>query len=210
MATSSPATLASRRARTSGRRRIDDTRRDQLLRRLEELILADGFADLTVDELAAQLQCSKSTLYAIASGKERLVTVVLRHFFRDAAVRIEDRVATISDPTDRIGLYLALVGEEMRKMSRECHMDMVSNDATYEIWALNAHASAHRVREFIREGVDAGKFRGVHAEFVGESVNVLVDGIQHGEFLARTGLTSGEAYTELSDLVLAALTNKNR
>jgi hypothetical protein len=92
-------------------------------------------------------------------------------------------------------------------MSQACHVDMVSHDGTFEIWALNARASAHRVREFISDGVTAGRFRGVHAEFVGESVSLLIDGIQHGELLKRTGLTSGEDYRELSGLVLAALTN---
>jgi AcrR family transcriptional regulator len=206
----SAATLATRRVRGAGRRRLDEGRRDELLTRLEQLILAEGFANLTVDELASRLQCSKSTLYAIASGKERLVTTALKHFFKAAAARIEARVETISDPADRIGTYLASVGDEMRKMSQACHLDMVSHDANFEIWALNAHASAQRVREFIRDGVAAGRFRGMHAEFVGESVSLLVDGIQHGELLERTGLSSGEAYSELSELVLAALTNTTR
>lgn len=206
-APSSPGTLASRRAKNSGRRRVDESRRDELLARLEALILADGFAGLTIDEIASRLQCSKSTLYAIASSKERLVTMVLKHFFRNAAARIEDRVATITDPADRIATYLASVGDEMGQMSRTCHVDMVSDDATFEIWALNARASAQRVREFISDGVAAGRFRGVHAEFVGESVGLLIDGIQHGELLERTGLSSGEAYRELGGLVLAALTN---
>ncbi|MFI0354948.1 hypothetical protein [Actinomadura sp. 9N407] len=138
------------------------------------------------------------------------MTTALKHFFKTAAARIEDRVETISDPTDRIGTYLASVGDEMRKMSQTCHLDMVSPDATFEIWALNARASAQRVREFIRDGVAAGRFRGMHAEFVGESVSLLVDGIQHGELLERTGLSSGEAYSELGELVLAALTNTTR
>jgi hypothetical protein len=47
----------------------------------------------------------------------------------------------------------------------------------------------------------------VHAQFVGESVGLLVDGIQHGDLLERTGLSSGDAYRELSGLVLATLTN---
>ena len=92
-------------------------------------------------------------------------------------------------------------------MSPACHVDMVSDEATYEIWALNARASAQRVREFINEGVAAGRFRSVHAQFVGESVGLLVDGIQHGDLLERTGLSSGDAYRELSALVLATLTN---
>lgn len=173
-------------------------------------MLSEGFAHLTMDELATRMQCSKSTLYAVAAGKDRVVLTVLKHFFREAAARIEERVATITEPAERIAAYLASVGDEMSRMSRKCHVDMVADDATFEVWALNARASALRVREFIGDGVAAGKFRGVHAEFVGEAVSLLVDGIQHGELLERTNLSSGEAYSQLSELVLAALTNMSR
>jgi AcrR family transcriptional regulator len=199
--------LASLQPARRPRRRVDDARRDELLQRLQDLVLAEGFARLTVDDLAARLQCSKSTLYAISSSKEYLVTIAVRHFFRDATAHVEERVAGISDPAQRIAAYLAAVGAEMRRMSPACYEDMVSHDATSGIYAVNSAAAARRVREYIHEGIDAGRFRPLHAEFVGEAVGLLIDGIQHGQLLARTGLSSGDAFTELSDLVLAALTN---
>jgi len=189
------------------RRRINVARRQELLRRLQDLVLAEGFALLTVDDIAARMQCSKSTLYALSSSREYLVTTAVKHFFRDATARIEDRIAGIGDPAERIAVYLAAVGTEMRRMSPACYADMVSHDSTSGIYAVNSAAAARRVREFIREGIDAGMFRPVHAEFVGEAVGLLIDGIQHGQLLARTGLSSGDAFTELSDVVLAALTN---
>lgn len=66
--------------------------------RVQDLVLAEGFARLTVDDLAARLQCSKSTLYAVSSSKGYLVTKALRHFFRDATSRIEAQVAEMADP----------------------------------------------------------------------------------------------------------------
>lgn len=196
-------------AQVKGRRHIDDARREQLLNQVQEIVLAEGFARLTVDDIAARLQCSKSTLYAVSSSKEHLVVSALRHFFRDATARTEERIAQVTDPSRRIATYLAGVGTEMRKMSRACYEDMVTNDATSEIYAVNSAAAARRVREHIHDGVADGTFRAVHAEFVGEAVSLLIDGIQHGELLSRTGLSSGDAFTELSDLVLAALTNKS-
>lgn len=193
----------------SARRRIDHARRDQLLQRIQDLVLAEGFARLTVDDLAARLQCSKSTLYAISSSKEHLVTTAIRHFFRDAAATIEERVAGVADPAERIAAYLAGVGAEMRRLSPDCYDDMVAHDSTRGIYAVNSAAAARRVRELIGDGIRTGRFRPVHAEFVGEAVGLLIDGIQHGELLARTGLSSGDAFTELSDLVLSALTNKS-
>ncbi|HWC84459.1 MAG TPA: TetR/AcrR family transcriptional regulator [Pseudonocardiaceae bacterium] len=201
--------LASLRTTNRRKRRIDEDRRAQLLGHIREIVLDEGFADLTVDQLAARLQCSKSTLYAISSSKEFLVTTAVKHFFRDAAAAVERRVAGVADPSERIAAYLAAVGDQMRRMSPACYQDMVVQDSTREIYAINSAAAARRVREFIREGVAEGYFRALHAEFVGEAVSLLIDGIQHGQLLIRTGLSSGDAYGELSDLVLAALTNRS-
>lgn len=188
-------------------RRMPEARREELLQRLEDLILVEGFAHLTVDDVASRLQCSKSTLYGIAASKEQLVAAAVRHFFREATERIEGKVAPITDPAQRIATYLAGVGTEMRRMSPQCYGDMVSSAPTAEIYAKNSLAAARRVGEFIQTGIAAGAFRAVNAEFVGASVSLLIDGIQHGELLERTGLSSGDAFTELANLVLDALTD---
>jgi hypothetical protein len=82
---------------------------------------------------------------------------------------------------------------------------MTASETAGMIYQLNARASARRVRELIHEGVKAKMLRPVHAEFVAESVGLLIDGIMHGQLLERTGLSSGDAYHELSTLVLQAM-----
>ena len=209
MAPAPRADLASFRATARRGRHLDSARRDELLTRLQELVLSEGFARLTVDDLATRLHCSKSTLYAISSSREYLVATAIRHFFRDATTSIEDSVRGISDPAARIAVYLAGVGIQMRRMSPACYADMVSSDLTAEIYSVNSAAAACRVREMIHQGVELRAFRAVHAAFVGETVALLIDGIQHGVLLERTGLSSGDAYAELGHLVLAALLNKD-
>lgn len=187
---------------------MDAERRASVVRQLEELLLREGFSGLTVDSMAARLQCSKSTLYAVASSKEQLVAAAIRNFFREATERIERRIAGIEDPRERIAVYLASIGTEMSRMSAQCYSDMTSTEVTWEIYRLNSRAAAERVRQFVDEGVRAGAFRQVHADFVAVAVSVLIDSIQDGELLARTGLSSGAAYGELSALVLSALAHR--
>lgn len=190
------------------RRRVDEQRREAVLLELENLLLREGFSRLTVNGMAARLQCSKSTLYAIASSKEQLVAAAIRNFFREATERIETKIAGIEDPRERIPVYLASIGAEMSRMSVACYADMTATDVTWEIYRVNSRAAAERVRHFVQEGVKAGAFRRVHADFVSEVVGVVIDSIQHGELLSRTGLTSGDAYGELSALVLNALEHR--
>lgn len=180
-------------------------RRDEILQHLEELFLGEGFGDLTVDDIAAELQCSKSTLYGVASSKEQLVIATLKRFFQQATDAIEARLAEVEDPRERIATYLASVGGQMRRMSRDCYDDMVDFEGTEDIYRLNTRACARRVRELIQEGVQAGTFRPIHAEYVGESVGLLIEGIMDGRLIDRTGLTPGDAYAELSTLVLNVL-----
>jgi AcrR family transcriptional regulator len=191
--------------RLSGRRGASD-RTEALLQQLEDLFLDLGFADLTVDALAKKLQCSKSTLYAIEPSRDQLVVAVVKHFFRHAAARIEAKVAEIHDPRDRVAIYLAGVGEEMRRMSPTCYADMVAFGTTRGIYDHNSRVAARRVQEMIRDGITSGAFRPLHAEFVGQAVSLLIEGIQQGALLDRTGLSSGDAFGELAELVLAALT----
>ncbi|MGB3699324.1 MAG: helix-turn-helix domain-containing protein, partial [Gordonia sp. (in: high G+C Gram-positive bacteria)] len=48
-------------------------RRLELFDEIVALFLAEGFGRLTLDELAARLHCSKSTLYTLAGSKDQLV-----------------------------------------------------------------------------------------------------------------------------------------
>jgi AcrR family transcriptional regulator len=181
-----------------------------MLQALEDLVLVEGFARLSMDDLASRLHSSKSTLYGLASSREQLVIAVVRHFFKEATARIEAEVAPVADAPTKIAIYLAAVGAEMRRMSPVCYGDMLSYEPTRGIYERNSLAAANRVREFIQEGVLAGTFRVVSGEFVGAAVALLIDGIQHGELLERTGLSSGDAFTELSTFVLSALTNTDQ
>lgn len=203
-------TRAQARSRSTNRRRMDADRRDEILQRVEQLILAEGFASLTIDDIAARLRCSKSTLYAVASSREQLVIAAIKRFLRVRAQTIEDRVAAVDGGAPkRIATYLTSIRDGMADMSRACYDDMRDFEATDELYRMNADASAAKVRALIQEGLADGTFRPVHAEFVGEAVALLIDGIMRGAFLERIGMSDGEAYGELGGLILLALTNES-
>lgn len=188
---------------------MSDERRDELLQRLEDLLLAEGFSALGVDDIAASLKCSKATLYAIASSKEQLVISVVKHFFGTAAAKIERAVELEDDPQRRITTYLTGVGAAMRRNSPTFYRDMVAFAPTAQIYSRNSQTAARRVRELIEDGVATGVFRDVHGVFAAQLVTLAIDGIQSGELLESTGLSSGDAFTELGDLLLDGLNSNN-
>jgi len=187
------------------RRRVDQGRRSELLVALEDLLLREGFTNLTVDDMARRLRCSKATLYSVASSKEQLVIALTKHFFRQATEDIEQAVGAVEDPRLRISTYLAGVGTAMSRCSPVFYADMVSYAPTADVYAANSDAAARRVRELIDSGVRAGTLRAVDGTFAGQLVALAIEGIQSGALLSPTGLSAGQAYTEMADLLLHGL-----
>ncbi|HVV11688.1 TetR/AcrR family transcriptional regulator [Amycolatopsis sp.] len=184
------------------------SRQRALLAELEELFLAEGFIHFTLDDLAAKMHCSKSTLYALAPSKEQLAVRVVAHFFKGAAELMEERIAGLTDAREIIGTYLAGIAEYLNRASAEFMRDINDFAPARSAYELNSRAAAGRIRTFIAKGVDDGVFRNVHAKLIAEMAGVLIEGIQTGVVGSRTGVSDAEAFTALSELLLDGLTSR--
>ena len=180
-------------------------RREQLFDALEELMLAEGFAHFTLDDLAARLHCSKRTLYALAGSKEQLVRAAVVHFFRGATERVEAALAAQADPRRRVGTYLGAVATELAPASPRFVDDVAAFPPAAEVYARNTRAAARRVQQLVDEGVEAGVFRDVHTGFVADVVTSVMVRIQQRRVAAATGLDDAEAYARLAELLLHGL-----
>jgi len=183
------------------RARRGAARRDQLLDGLIEIFLAEGFAEFGLDDLAARLRCSKSTLYAVAPSKEQLITTVVRAFFRRSTARVEAAVRTEQDATARIRSYLLAISDELAPASAAFHADVEAFSPTRELYAQNTTAAASRVTRLVAEA--AGPDRPVNADFLGAVAAEVMPAIQQGRIRGRTGLDDAAAYHALADLISA-------
>jgi AcrR family transcriptional regulator len=200
-----PETRERRPRRSPRRRHVDTARMEELLAQASDIVLTEGFTSVTMDELAQRLACSKATLYSLAGTKEQLVQAITRRFFITAADEIERAVAAESDPRQRIRTYLAGVGTAMRRHSPAFYDDMVNYEPTARIYRKNSATAARRVHELIDDGVRAGAFRNVNGTFAAQVVAVAIDALQSGALLDSTGLSAGDAFSELGDLLLDGL-----
>ena len=181
------------------------TRRDELLDELVGLVLTDGFAALTLDELARRLHCSKSTLYGIAASKEQLVVAAVKRFFQRATAAVEERAARPADHREQISAYLLAVAEQLQPASPQFFADVAAFAPAREIYERNTRSAAGRVRQLVDQGVAAGTIRPVHAAFVGAAVAQVMDAIHRGDIRTGTGLDDAAAYRALADLVVAGV-----
>lgn len=180
-------------------------RRTELFDALVALFLAEGFAHLTLDEIAARLRCSKSTLYTLAASKEQLVTAATKHFFRTATQTVEERVAASDGARDRVTAYLQTVGEALDPASDRFMADLDAFAPARAIYEQNTRIAARRVQELIAAGVAAGEFRDVHAAFAAEVVATMMVRIQQRAVRDRTGLEDAAAYRELAAIVTGGI-----
>ncbi|MDR7301473.1 TetR/AcrR family transcriptional regulator [Haloactinomyces albus] len=184
-------------------------RRADLLDRLCDLFLAEGFAHFTLDDLAARLRCSKSTLYTLAGSKEQLSVRVVGHYFKGATASVERRVAGVSDVRSWMRAYLEAASEALLPASRRFIEDMAANPATRATYEANARAAAEQIRSAVKAGVRDGVFREVDAALVGEMVGLTITAIQRGEIGERTGLSDSEAFAALSQFLLGGLSTRS-
>lgn len=180
-------------------------RRLELFDALVELFLAEGFAHLTLDEIAARLRCSKSTLYTLADSKEQLVRAATVHFFRRAARQVEQRLSEITGAHRRIMGYLEAVGATLNGASEQFITDMSAFGPAREVYEQNTRIAAARARELIDEGVAAGEFRPVNAAFAGDVAATMMARIQQGGVREAIGLADAQAYRELAAILTDGL-----
>lgn len=182
------------------------TRRQvELLGQLVTLMSAEGFADFTLDDLAARLRCSKTTLYALAPTKHELVVQVVTEYFRGAAPAIQPRVDAAGEPAAKVEAYLLGVADYLAPLSRAFLDDMAAFAPTAAVYRRNTAIAAEYIRELIADGIASGAFRAVRADFVAEVVVIAMHEIRNGEMFARLEMSDAEAYAELASLVLHSL-----
>jgi AcrR family transcriptional regulator len=182
----------------------NSARREELLNGLIRIFLAEGFAGFSVEDLAVRLQCSKSTLYAVAPSKEQLIAAVVRAFFRRSTERVEARLAAENDPPSRIGVYLDAIAAELAPASAAFYADMDSFAPAREIYSQNIAIAARQVQDLVRDAEQPG--RPVDAVFIGAVAAQVMESIQQGQMQTLTSLDDAAAYQALADLIVAGLT----
>ncbi len=180
-------------------------RRTELFDALVDLFLAEGFAQVTLGDMAARLRCSKSTLYTLATSKEQLVRVATVHFFRRATEQVEAQIASVPNARERITAYLSAVGTALQGASGQFMADLDAFPPAREVYETNTRIAARRVKEMIDEGVAAGAFRDVHAAFAGDLAATMMVRIQQRAVRDTTGLDDAAAYRELAAILTSGI-----
>jgi len=181
---------------------VPDSRRlRQILKDLEAIVHQEGFLHLTMNDIAARLRCSHVTLYRLAEGRselfERLVELYLARA-RDSGRR---RFSDASTWPDRLIGYLSAGAEAARDTSFTFLRDLQNFPGGRRALLVHQERRVADLETIVTQGVKAGAFNKVNSAVAADILFVSMRRFIEPEFLAKVGLTMGEAMDEVYKLI---------
>lgn len=89
-------------------------RQREILDELEKLFAVEGFGDLTMAEIAAEVNCSLRTLYGISPSKEELVLAVVDRRLRRIGRAAMEPLRVSMSPLEALRAYLQTANEAVQ------------------------------------------------------------------------------------------------
>ncbi len=190
---------------TDPQARAISKRGEELLDALETIILAEGFRQLSVSDIASRLSCSKRTLYELATSRNELVLRVLSRFFERLRRDADHASADADDPCQQVYDYLQVGVRAAERLRPAAVADIQDWAPARAIWQDHVAQRVAGLRRIIERGIAGGAFRGIQPAFVAEIVFAGINRVREPDFYAATDLTVSEAFDELYRLLLLAL-----
>jgi AcrR family transcriptional regulator len=187
----------------SGNRRSD--RRQQLLNGLETIFLEEGFRNVTVEELASRLRCSRQTLYRVAPSKPEIFLAVLDRFLSRIRAEGRENARSRCDPMQRVEALLEPGITATVPASRRFTEDVDGYEPARLLLAEHQRERMRLLREIVDDGISRGAFSGFHAHLVAEVMVAAVGRVSRPDFLAEAQLSMSEAFDECSRLIRLGL-----
>jgi AcrR family transcriptional regulator len=182
-------------------------RHREVLDHLEALFLQDGFAGVSVRELAAHVGCSRRTLYELAPSKDDLVLIVLDRFLHRVGRDALDKIDGSATFAQQIAAYFR-GGLELQRQTRVFAEDLADEPAARRLFDRH-YAYVMEVTEgLVEQGVASGEFRPVSPPIV---AGVLAGSglfFNQADVLADTPADFESIVDALLDIVLVSLTRQ--
>jgi AcrR family transcriptional regulator len=189
------------------RERALTDRQRELLDQMEHLF-AGGFATLTMAELAARLNCSLRTLYALAPSRDELVLVVVDRNLWRVGRAARDALRADLAPLDAVRAYLEAATVAVSDWTEAFARDLAAVPAAQEL--KDGHNEY--LFDVARTLLDLAMERGDIADVDTAAVARVLAGL--GRFFSRPRVISGlesspkEAADQVVDLVLRGLRSR--
>jgi AcrR family transcriptional regulator len=183
----------------------------ELLDALEEWIVTDGFASLTIEKMVARLKCSRSTLYGVAPSREELVLVIIDRRLRRIGAMKRDRLAALDSPAEKIRVLIGSQDLQIQSTSIRFMEDVARTPAVQRLIGDHLRYGVAQLQDLIQEGISSGTFRsGANSRVVAHAIDAALQRIQDPVVLRESGRSFDEASADIATLFLDGLVQSRR
>ena len=179
---------------------------------LDELgrLFDKGFVDVTMAELASQLNCSLRTLYGLAEGRNELVLMVVDRNLRKVGRAANRAIVDDMSALDAVKAYLSAANIAVQDTTPEFADDMAS---MAEGLALNHAHSEYLIdvtRALFDVAVERGEIEPVDTAAVARTIAGLGAAFVQPEVMPTLATSPKDAADAMVELVLAGLEKGKR
>lgn len=189
-------------SRLRGPRRPWSDRERQLLDELEQIFFAEGFAHLSIGDLASRLRVSRSTLYRLAPGKQELVELVIDRMFNHMGKRARAALDSVEEPAAKVAAYLGTGVSSVRTGSLQFSCDLEANPGTRAVYDRHQAIGMEMLESLVKDGIRDGGFRPVPVSLVVQITDGAHARLRDPDVLAALGMTHAQAVNELIRVLL--------
>ncbi|MGI9611000.1 MAG: TetR/AcrR family transcriptional regulator [Acidimicrobiia bacterium] len=178
-------------------------RHREILDQLESLFLDRGFASSTIGDIAAEIGCSRRTLYEIASSKEQLVLIVLDRFLHKKGRAALDSIDHNDDLIVQLRRYI--VGGIEFHLERSLFEDLSDDAPARRLLDRHFRFVMTVFQRLVTLGIQRGDFRDINPGIVAGAVAGSTLFMSQPEIIDDIGLDLRTIINELLDYLLPAL-----
>ena len=174
---------------------------------LDELgrIFDKGFADITMAELAARLNCSLRTLYGLASSRDELVMMVVDRNLRTIGRAAHAAIADDMTALEAVRAYLAAATVAVSDITEEFAHDLDAVGSPVDLRVAHSDYLVDVTRCLLDIAVERGEIDDVDTAAVARVIAGLGRDFARPEVTATLRTSPKQAADAMVDVVLAGL-----
>ncbi len=202
-----------------------------ILEAAEKVFSQKGYSLTTVDEIAAEAQFSKATLYRYFKSKRDIFFDVILNSFVEVIQDLEELKNKELNAGEKLKELIHLLLQVFSKKKTVSRIFYTEKDAMKKILGINSkeplsHSNVHarvpksfmdKGKEFsraitstIQEGIDSGEFRDLDAEEASEVLEALLRGFSFGEIFRERTFNIEKSSALLYDFFMNGIKNHKR
>ena len=168
---------------TKKRFTLKDFRKDEIRQAALSIFSEKGISNVTLDDIAQTVGCSKGGITYYYSSKEALITDAFESFYDKIYEKTYEEISKHKDPLDKLLSFHWLYDpkSDQIKAMWSLALDIISASNDNEMYRTSFQAWVDRwvniVKEIIQEGISTGKFQIEDLETTAKLISSTAQGI---------------------------------